>query len=212
MAVKYYIKFISIYFVILIIIKGGNKMRKKLVLLFVAFFVLFTCATSQVFAAKVDQLSKQQFQAPAPQSVLSAKETVTLPYLEGLAFMFNALGPMFFSFDNNIMSGTVIGPMGLYVLPRFNALVRAIVDPIQKYYVGRSLPDLIATQIGKELNAHPDAYAIIDDRAVFEFAGFRADFKNIYNAPLDSVEKVLRTTIAPNGDSLLGKRLFVMCA
>lgn len=185
-------------------------MTKPFLAILLAVFLAF--ATSNAAAHKLNSPDKQSTQATTSQTVLSAKETVTLPYLEGLSFMFNALGPMFFSFDNNIMSGTAIGPMGLYVLPRFNALVRALVDPIQKYYLGRSLPDLPATQIARELNERPELYAIIDDRAVFEFAGFHADFQNIYNTPLDSVEKVLRTTLAPNGDSILGKRIFTMCA
>jgi hypothetical protein len=185
-------------------------MVKRLLPILLAIFFTFAIANHAV--CKLNPPGKQSAQNSLSQTVLSAKETVTLPYLEGLAFMFNALGPMFFSFDNNVMSGTALGPMGLYVLPRFNALVRALVDPIQKYYIGRSLPDLPATQIARELNERPELYAIIDDRAAFEFSGFHADFQNIYNIPLDSVEKALRTTLAPNGDSLVGKRIFSMCA
>ena len=137
-------------------------------------------------------------------------DTVTMPVLQTLSVMFGILGPMFFSFDDNIMNSTVLGPMGLFVLPRFNDVIRAIIDPMQKHYVGRSMVDLPAQQVIKELQSHPLSYVVLDDRAEAEFEGFRA--VGTHNIPIMEMEKFFKAGVLEDGTILKGKRLIVMCA
>ncbi|MDY6821155.1 MAG: hypothetical protein SVN78_05995 [Deferribacterota bacterium] len=184
-------------------------MKKKILLaLFCTFFLLFL-TTSSYSAEKnptsilVKDINQQEVLQPKDQNM-------TVPSLELLAMVFDALGPLIFSFDNNFMNSTVLGPMGLYVLPRFNELVRALVDPIQEYYVGRALTDLPAPQIAEELNTRGDYYTVIDDRAAFEFGGFHAT--GATNVPLGSVRTALMMGKLPDGTDLTGKRLITMCA
>ena len=137
-------------------------------------------------------------------------DTVTLLPLQALSVMFGILGPMFFAFDDNIMNSTVLGPMGLFVLPRFNDVLRAVIDPMQKHYVGRSIVDLPVQQVKNELQTHPLSYVVLDDRADFEFEAFRA--VGTHNIPIMEMEKFFKVGVLEDGTILKGKRLIVMCA